>query len=52
MKKEKEKEVSKKVIAKKDWQIHHNDFHIVIKKGDGIKVPKQFIETLKTEKVI
>lgn len=40
--------------AKKDFTIHHNEFHIVIKKGDnfdGSKIPKMFWENLKTEKV-
>ena len=52
-KKKPEKKVSvKKLIAKKDWVISQNDVHIVIKKGDEVKAPKEFLEVLKTEKVI
>jgi len=46
------KKVSKKLIAKKNHEIHFNEHHIVIKKGEEVKVPKMFIETLKVEQVI
>lgn len=41
--------------AKKDFEIHRNDDHIIIKKGDEIsekKVPKIYWANLKTEGVI
>ena len=50
MKKE-NKEV-KKLIAKKDHVIKHNEFYYEIKKGDIVKVDKIFLQVLKTEKVI
>lgn len=50
--KKKTKKVFEKLIALKDWEIHHNEYHLIIKKGEEIKVPKMFIETLKVEKVI
>jgi len=46
------KKVSKKLIALKDWEIHFNELHLIIKKGEEVKVPKMFIETLKVEQVI
>lgn len=51
LKDEKAKKVSK-LIAKKDHVIKHNEHYIEIKKGDEVKVPEKFIETLKTENVI
>lgn len=42
----------KKLIAKKDHTILHNEHHIKIKKGDEVEVPEKFIATLKTENVI
>ena len=40
-------------IAKKDFVIHHNEFHLVIKKGDDLKdVPKIYLPNLKTEGVL
>jgi len=43
----------KNKTAKKDFVIHHNDFHLEIKKGDNLKqVPDRFYQNLKTEKVI
>lgn len=51
---EKEK-TTKKIIAKKDFVICHNEHHFVINKGDDIiklGVPKVFHENLKTERVI
>lgn len=45
---------AKKYIAKKDFEIHHNDFHLVIKEGDDLRksVPEMYRENLKTEGVI
>lgn len=45
----------KKIIAKKDFVICHNEYFYDIKKGDNINelnIPKKFLENLKTEKVI
>lgn len=40
-------------FAKKDFEIHHNDFHLVIKSGDELKdVPVIYLENLKTEGVL
>ena len=55
MKEEKEIKQEKKVgklIAKKDWLIVQNKERYDIKKGDEVKVPKKFLECLKTENVI
>lgn len=41
-----------KLIAKKDFVIHHNEIHIEIKKGDAVSVPEKFLPNLKTEGVI
>lgn len=39
--------------AKKDFVIHHNDYHRDIKEGDDLKdVPKLYIDNLKTEGVL
>lgn len=41
--------------AKKDFEIHQGDVHIIIKKGEEIsekRVPKKFWENLKTEGVL
>lgn len=43
---------TKEVIPKKDWEIHQNEIHIELKKGKAQPVPIQFIDNLKTEKVI
>lgn len=46
---------AKVVVAKKDFEIHQGEVHILIKKGDEIsekKVPKVYWENLKTEGVI
>jgi hypothetical protein len=48
----KKKSSGKKLIAKKDHLIVQNEVRIEIKKGDEVKVPKKFLEVLKTEKVI
>jgi len=46
-------ESPKDLIAKKDFVIHWNDYHLEIKKGDDLsKVPSRFLENLKTEGVI
>ncbi len=46
-------EYAKSLIAVKDFELHHNDFHRVIKKGDFLSdIPKEFLENLKTEGVI
>lgn len=43
----------KTLVAKKDFSIHHNDFHLEIKAGDDLsKVPSIYLENLKTENVI
>jgi hypothetical protein len=36
----------------KDHEIHHNDFHIIIKKGELVSVPRLFLPNLVTEGVI
>lgn len=39
--------------AKKDFEIHHNDYHRVIKAGDDVSdVPEHYHPNLKTEGVI
>lgn len=41
------------LVAKKDFEIHQGDFHLVIKAGDDLRdVPKVYHENLKTEGVI
>ena len=50
--KQEKKEKVVKLIAKKDWLIVQNKERYDIKKGDEIKVPKRFLEVLKTENVI
>lgn len=51
-KRQKEDEVLK-LIAKKDFEICHNDYYRKIKVGDDLSdVPKKYLENLKTEKVI
>ena len=52
MDKKKEEKKVKKLIAKKDHLIVQNDVRIEVKKGEEVKVPERFLETLKTEKVI
>lgn len=52
MEKQKKGKKSKVLIAKKDHVIFQNGERYDIKKGDEVKVPKRFLETLKTEKVI
>ena len=36
----------------KDFRITHNQFDIVIKKGEPVTVPSKFLQNLVTEKVI
>jgi hypothetical protein len=36
----------------KDHEIHHNDIHIIIKKGEPVPVPRLFLPNLVTEGVI
>lgn len=44
---------TRKIKAKRDFVIHHNEFHFDIKRGDDLsKIPKMFHQNLKTEKVI
>lgn len=44
---------SKPMIAKKDFEIHWNEYHRVIKAGDDVSdVPEMFHANLKTEEVI
>lgn len=54
MEEKKEKKSKKGLVAKKDFTICQNDFYLEIKKGDTINKEdvKQFLENLKTEKVI
>lgn len=41
------------MIAKKDFEIHHNAFHLVIKVGDDLSnVPKIYLENLKAEGIL
>lgn len=41
------------MVAKKDFEIHHNDYHRVIKAGEDLKdVPILYWENLKTEEVL
>jgi len=43
----------KQLIAKKDFEIFHNRYHLVIKAGDNLKdVPELYLANLKTEGVI
>ena len=42
----------KKITPLRDFHILHNEHDIKIVKGEDISVPKQFIQNLKTEKVI
>ena len=43
----------KKLIAKKDFKIKHNEYFFDIKEGDSLNhIPKMFIQNLKTEQVI
>ena len=45
--------MKRRVIAKRDFVIHQNDIHIVIKAGDDLSsVPEKYLENLKTEAVI
>lgn len=40
-------------VAKKDFEINHNDFHLVIKEGDSLAdIPEIYLENLKTEGVL
>jgi len=44
-----------RLIAKRDFEIHHNQYHFCIKKGMDINkmdIPAHFHPNLKTEKVI
>ena len=47
-----EQSAGKKLIAKKDFRFSDGKTIYEIKKGDEVKVPKVFIQNLKTEKVI
>ncbi len=38
--------------AKKDFVIHHNDFHLEIKEGESVDIPEKYVVNLKTEGVI
>ncbi len=41
------------LVAKKDFEIHQNDYHLVIKAGDNISdVPEIYIPNLKSEGVL
>lgn len=48
----KKEPASNKIIPKKDFTIKQNKILIELKKGEEIEVPKEFLENLKTEKVI
>lgn len=55
VKKSKAQDSKENMIAKKDHVIFQNDYKLEIKKGDDLSkevIPTQFIETLKTEKII
>jgi len=42
-----------RLVAKRDFVIHQNEVHIVIKAGDDLSsVPEKYLENLKTEAVI
>ncbi|MCP3684537.1 MAG: hypothetical protein GY861_17870 [bacterium] len=43
---------AKKLIAKKDFVISHNGDRFEIKEGEEVKVPKKYLQNLKTEGVI
>lgn len=43
---------AKKLIAKRDHTIVQNNERYEIKKGEEVKIPKKFLEVLKTENVI
>lgn len=46
-------EIKEPFVALKDFEIHHNDYHRVIKVGENLSdVPEKYFENLKTEKVI
>lgn len=46
-------QVTLSMIAKKGFEIHHNEFHRVIKEGDDLSdVPAIYHANLKTEGVI
>ena len=47
-----QKQMEQKLIAKKDFKFKHDKIVYEIKKGDEVKVPKKFLQNLKTEKVI
>ena len=42
----------KKLVALKDFKFKHGKEVYEIKKGEEVKVPKMFLQNLKTEKVI
>lgn len=47
------KEGPGRLLAKKDFVVSQNDFHLEIKEGDNlVDVPERFLENLKTEGVI
>jgi len=42
-----------RLVAKKDWSIHQNDFHREIKQGDDVSdLEQKFLDCLKAEGVI
>ncbi len=44
---------SSSMIAKKDFEIHHNEYHKIIKMGDDLSdVPAHYHANLKTEGVL
>lgn len=43
---------SLEILPLKDFEIKHNDTHIIIKKGELIEIPVKFLQNLKTEKVM
>ena len=40
------------IIPLKDWRIVFNQYDIKLVEGEEAEVPKQFLETLRTEQVI
>lgn len=49
----KKPQTPKTMIAKKNFEIHHNDYHCVIKEGDDLsQIPELYHANLKTEGVI
>ena len=48
----KEEPTMKEITPLRDFVIVQNDYRIVLRKGEPESVPLQFLENLKTEKVI